>query len=330
MLDLWDRESEVCSVNGPTPAEAAESLRQPAEPSATTGPSPLPIRRAAPLDVPVGNAKLADALTLASGGSKDARFVPADVSDSEAMGMTAAEVLHLHAESGVSLTAKEYTVDSTGTIARNGKPMLVAVGGPTPERAAPRDPAPEPQERLILHPDSSPEFERQVADAFAYLRRSPTAAALISDVMHGPVDVTLIERQHSMDQNPFVDQPWPAEFDPDDKTIEFNPTLGIRTPEGAILSPALVLAHELGHIRECTRNPTRDLLEAVTPDPNFPNARERRNCIDVEFRIADELGEPLHLSRRHVGVFVESSTSTTPVDLRTIDWTAKKPPGAVD
>jgi hypothetical protein len=85
--------------------------------------------------------------------------------------------------------------------------------------------------------------------------------------------------------------------------VRWNPYLALEILEtGEIQSPALGLAHELGHA--AAWDTIQNLILGENPafaawsrrlrsDSNFGNTEERRNNIYVESRAAETLGEPL-------------------------------------
>lgn len=93
-------------------------------------------------------------------------------------------------------------------------------------------------------------------------------------------------------------------FQPADRSavIDFNPRRGTGLDHGRVQSPALMLAHELGHV-----------YRALQGDPAVRNARftpaeEQAVIEEIESRVARLAGEPVR--RRYVGkpVAVESVT----------------------
>ena len=84
-----------------------------------------------------------------------------------------------------------------------------------------------------------------------------------------------------------------AGFEPTTMTIHFNPCMGARWASGAVASPAVILAHELGHAREFARDPAEYRAGLATREPGFPNGEEKRNFLAVEAPVTKELGEPM-------------------------------------
>jgi len=74
-------------------------------------------------------------------------------------------------------------------------------------------------------------------------------------------------------------------------TVFWNPGMAVRFLDGAVMSPAMVLIHELAHAINFIANPT--------PDPQYGNSEDRRVIVNYENLIAAQLGEPTR--NNHVG-----------------------------
>ena len=116
-----------------------------------------------------------------------------------------------------------------------------------------------------------------VDDAFAYLRRDTVERSLIERVEHRPVR-TRITINHRGDDS----------YQPDTRTIRWDPTSALVTTRGGRQSPALGLGHELDHAAEDAR--TYDGLQNV-PDDAFDSLEERRVITGSERHAAHTLHE---------------------------------------
>ena len=94
------------------------------------------------------------------------------------------------------------------------------------------------------------------------------------------------------------------EFRTQDKSavIHFNPRLGTRLRNGSVQSPALVLAHELGHVCRALQG------KAHWHNGRFSVAEEQAVVNDVEARVARLAGEPVR--HRYIGTPVAVNSVT--------------------
>jgi len=96
-------------------------------------------------------------------------------------------------------------------------------------------------------------------------------------------------------------------FDHPTWTVNWNPSRGLRLPGGYVMSPAMTLAHELGHAEQ-------QLTGMVSPNISIPEWHVLTGDLedDVinrwETPIARQLGE--YTRNSHIGSFVDVETST--------------------
>ena len=125
--------------------------------------------------------------------------------------------------------------------------------------------------------------------AIAYLREgSEIANDLIRIIEAGGVRITVGFKHDDF-----------ATFTPHNRRILWDPFAGAQLPCGAVMSPAMVLAHELGHVAQYLN---REFDRLLTLNPRTQQhadelARlEARNIEVWETPIADQLGEPTRAS----------------------------------
>jgi hypothetical protein len=118
-----------------------------------------------------------------------------------------------------------------------------------------------------------PDFER----ALAYLRRDPGERALFARLEDDPHRLRLVVNARDCD-----------EYDPQTRTIHWDPHSALRTTRGGRQSPALGLAHEVDH---AVHDGPRTWRLAATPDPRYDTGEERRVVCGSERHAARTLGE---------------------------------------
>ena len=95
-------------------------------------------------------------------------------------------------------------------------------------------------------------------------------------------------------------------FEPQTRTIVWNPQMAARFADGGRQSPALLLGHELAHADMDAA--LQERLGRQT-DPRYDNAEERRVIVGAEAHAARTLGEtPRH---DHRGSFYAVTSSTS-------------------
>jgi hypothetical protein len=117
------------------------------------------------------------------------------------------------------------------------------------------------------------DFDRAVH----YLVRDPGERALIDRIEHGDHRVTLTT--NAGDRN---------YYDPNNRTIHWDPHSALRTNDGGRQSPALGLGHEIDH---AVHDGPRAWARAQTLDAQYDDAEERRVIRGSEARAARTLGE---------------------------------------
>ncbi len=75
------------------------------------------------------------------------------------------------------------------------------------------------------------------------------------------------------------------------RTITWDPTMGVITNEGNIMSPTAVLNHEVDHANQHDNNPDQYNKDRKTKDPDYKNAEEKRVITGSEQETAKKLGE---------------------------------------
>ena len=106
-------------------------------------------------------------------------------------------------------------------------------------------------------------------------------------------------------------------FNPNTNTITWDPTMGVLTNEGHMLSPTSVLNHEVDHALQQDQNPEQKKIDKATKDPDYGNKEEKRVITGSEQTTAKKLGEIKEgeVTRKdHGGTPIETKgpTSTEP------------------
>lgn len=80
-------------------------------------------------------------------------------------------------------------------------------------------------------------------------------------------------------------------FNPNTKTISWDPTTAVLTNELHELSPTTILNHEVDHALQFDQNPKQQKKDGATPDPDYGNLEEKRVITGSEQTTAKKLGE---------------------------------------
>lgn len=135
------------------------------------------------------------------------------------------------------------------------------------------------------------DFERAVA----YLAHDPRERALFARLERGPQRVTLTTNARDADF-----------YDPDTRTIHWDPHSALRTSHGGRQSPALGLGHEADH---AAHDGPREWTRATTADACYDTAEERRVITGSEHHAARTLGEATRTDHTGTCYRVTSPTS---------------------
>jgi len=137
--------------------------------------------------------------------------------------------------------------------------------------------------------------QRSVFAASRYLRQDPQMNNIIDDLKNSPFVYTIITN------NNFDDL-----YDPSTRTISWDPHAALQTTSGGLQSPALGLAHEMGHAAV-----SDELLLLLTWVPMlfFENLEEARVILLIEDVAALTLGESLRCGHGGTPYWVPSPTS---------------------
>jgi hypothetical protein len=95
-------------------------------------------------------------------------------------------------------------------------------------------------------------------------------------------------------------------FAPSQNAIYWNPTFALITTRSAgpgsvvndnssnnaLMSPAMVLLHEMSHAYQYNYNPTQYNADVINPHGRYDNTEEFRVISGIELRVARQLGEP--------------------------------------
>lgn len=135
------------------------------------------------------------------------------------------------------------------------------------------------------------DFERAVA----YLSRDPIERSLFTRLEHGSHKITLTTNRRDAD-----------DYDPNTRTIRWDPHSALRTAAGGRQSPALGLGHEVDH---AVHDGLREWQRAHTSDPRYDDAEERRVITGSERHAAHTLGEAVRYDHGGTTYRVASPTA---------------------
>ena len=141
--------------------------------------------------------------------------------------------------------------------------------------------------RIVFSQGATPQFQQQFAQIVQYLNASGTSGT-IARLEARPETVRLQESP----------TPHGFHYNPNTKTIVFDPLSGLQVGSGQVQTPALGVLHEAGHALQDLQNPRQLQKDANTPVPNYHNREEQRVIVGIETPAATRLGEP---TRQHHG-----------------------------
>lgn len=128
-----------------------------------------------------------------------------------------------------------------------------------------------------------------------YLSRDAAERSIFQKLEHGPHHVHLRLNSHDDDS-----------YDPDSRTIHWDPHSALRTASGGLQSPALGLAHEADHATVAAW--IRD-ADSTQRDRLYDNLEERRVILGSERGAAWTLGESVRHNHAGSCYWVPTPTS---------------------
>ena len=135
---------------------------------------------------------------------------------------------------------------------------------------------------IRLQQNASSRLQRGYQTARAYLGGGG-ADRILKELDARPEVVTIVETTGTLMQD--------VRFDPDAKTIDWNPEAALRTTDGGTQSPASTLNHEMDHALRSLQDPQQFERDRTATDPQFRNREERRVVQGSEATLARIKGE---------------------------------------
>jgi RHS repeat-associated protein len=132
--------------------------------------------------------------------------------------------------------------------------------------------------KVVFAKGASEEFKKQFAAAVQYLNENKLSG-MLAELEKSDIVYTIQEGNNR------------GSFDPNTNTITWDPTMGVLTNEGVVLSPTTVLNHEIDHALEEEKNPAGKKVAKATKDPDYDNLEEKRVIQGSEQKTAKKLGE---------------------------------------
>ncbi|MCB9321331.1 MAG: hypothetical protein H6570_18780 [Lewinellaceae bacterium] len=165
---------------------------------------------------------------------------------------------------------------------------------------------------IVIASKSSASFKNDVRRAFRYLQNSPTGNRLISTLKKSSHTIRIEETRDLAG----------VEFSPDDLTVIWHPRSALKVKNGGRQTPALGLAHELGHAEKRIRNAREEDRDFEHKLHNgYHNVAEKKIIRGLEYKIARELNEATRTDHEGSEYLATSPVSTQPVASR-----SKRPP----
>lgn len=132
--------------------------------------------------------------------------------------------------------------------------------------------------KLVFATGVSDLFKQQFAEAIGYLNQNGAGGML--------AQLEAIEEVYTIQ---YTERP--SYFDPNTKTIYWNPTGGVVTNNGVLLSPSSALNHEADHGLQEAKDPKQREIDTNTKDLQYKNKEEKRVITGSEQDTAKKLGE---------------------------------------
>jgi len=133
--------------------------------------------------------------------------------------------------------------------------------------------------KLRFAPGTSTAFKLKFRAAIQYLHEHKVDG-IIAQIEKSSTIIYIAERSGES-----------SAFNSGEKTIYWDPNMGLMTSSDKMLSPAAVLNHEADHTLQYLQNPDKYTLDFHTPDPNYGNKEEARAITGAEQRTASALSE---------------------------------------
>ena len=134
--------------------------------------------------------------------------------------------------------------------------------------------------KLRFAPGSSAEFRKHFASAVQYLNKHKVSGLLAR-----------LERSETvfyLAENPEIDES--NSFNPNTKTISWNPIQGFITTSDKVLSPVIGLLHEADHANRFDRDREGYVEDTATISIAFKNKEEERVILGTETSVARKTG----------------------------------------
>jgi hypothetical protein len=131
--------------------------------------------------------------------------------------------------------------------------------------------------------------------AFAYLGRDSVERTLIDRLVNSPIRHHLSINSHDDDS-----------YDPNTRTIHWDPHSALLTTRGGHQTPALGLGHEIDH---AVADPDVEQLLANVPDPHYDDLEEKRVVTGSETHAAHTLHESIRSDHSGESYHVTSPTT---------------------
>jgi hypothetical protein len=139
-------------------------------------------------------------------------------------------------------------------------------------------------------------------EAQQYLGKSPQAVNALYNLQHSDQTTTVAAVSDGDDK-----------YVPRNRTIQWDPKVGMLTQDGKVQTPANGLLHEEGHACEHNNNPARFAKQEGMANQRFDNGDEQRNMA-WETKFSKELGEPTRGDHGGRAVFTKGPASAEIAD----------------
>lgn len=137
--------------------------------------------------------------------------------------------------------------------------------------------------KVFFAPGTSQEFKDKFSQTVKYMNERGSSGDLAtleaSDNVYYIHEKTTVEIGNAMKART-------NSFSMSEQTIYWDPDTAFQTDEGIWLSPATVLAHEVGHAKAFDKNPSEYAKNVAEPDKVYKSKEERRNITTTEQRAA--------------------------------------------
>jgi RHS repeat-associated protein len=168
--------------------------------------------------------------------------------------------------------------------------------------------------KFVYAANSTQNFKNDVVTTIKFMNRMNTSG-IIKQIMSHSKTITIKETTED------------SKFNPNSNIIHWNPTMGVLTDNGVVISPATVLNHEADHALQELNHPEQKAKDRNIPDTNYGNKEEKRVITGTEQETAKKHGEIKEgevTRTNHGGTRFDTKSPTTTTGKYEVEVTAQQ------